>query len=60
MLENMKPSLPTEFLDKLEGIGEDMGEVAEGETVFKGLEMPAPSVHKTWGQDPEIDDVNVW
>ncbi|CAN6617072.1 hypothetical protein TRVA0_006S03818 [Trichomonascus vanleenenianus] len=52
-----EPFLPADFLDKFE----DTGAQQVADSVFKDVTMPQPSMHKGWGEDPEIDEMaNVW
>ena len=55
-----EPSLPTEFIDKL-----DMAPAGTGgrydvnvNPIFQDLKVPKPSVHKGWGEDPSVDDLD--
>lgn len=54
-----EPSLPTEFLDKLDLVGG--GNAVEGQyevnvnPIFADLKVPKPSVHKSWG-DEGVED----
>lgn len=55
-----EPSLPTEFLDKLDLVGG--GAAVEGNyevnvnPIFQDLKVPQPSMHKTWGDDNGVED----
>lgn len=55
-----EPSLPTEFLDKLDLAGEpnQQGTGLSVNPIFGGsLAMPKPSVHRTWGEDTAADEL---
>lgn len=54
-----EPNLPVEFLDKLE---DELGQAGEGlgvNPIFGQnlVEPPKPSVHKTWGDDPAMEEL---
>lgn len=54
-----EPTLPNEFLDQFETENEE--NAATNNTVnpiFRDLTVPEPSVHKAWGEDPELDAMN--
>lgn len=57
-----EPSLPTEFLDKLEVVGG--GTAVEGNyevninPIFADLKAPKPSVHRSWGDEGVEDLLN--
>lgn len=55
-----EPSLPTEFLDKLDLAGEPNQPSAglSVNPIFGGnLAMPQPSVHRTWGEDMATEEL---
>lgn len=54
-----EPSLPTEFLDKLDltgGATEGNFEVNVN-PIFQDLKLPKPSMHRAWGEDTSLDDL---
>lgn len=52
-----EPSLPTEFIDKLDLTGNADGNYEVNvNPIFQDLKMPQPSAHKTWGDDG-LDDL---
>lgn len=68
-----EPVLPADFLDKFESDKDHEGAIgissklSSDDTsgvsgvnagIFSTLAAPEPSVHKGWGEDPEIDDLN--
>jgi hypothetical protein len=55
-----EPSLPTEILDKFDSAKEAEDGYRENvnTSIFTNLAVPERSVHKGWGEDPMIDDLN--